>query len=216
MKIFKINEKRIPPGILFQTSQLLRSGGAVIFPTDTLYALGVDATNKAALRLLFKIKNRPSTKPIPIFVKDLDMLRRYAYIEYGKEKILEKLWPGAVTVVLNKRPSLPQELTGEYNTVGVRIPAHEVPMRLVKSLGLPITATSANISGEGHSARIRDIIGQFGKQDIRPNIVLDAGDIPESKPSTVLDFTHEEPEILRAGPVTNDQLKKIFGVKSID
>ncbi len=210
MKILSIKDQNVVPGAIFEASLVLQEGGVVVFPTDTLYALGADARQEETIRKVFKIKHRPLSRPIPLFVKDIEMLKRYAWVDYGKDKILDRIWPGAVTVVLFKKDILPSLLTSGGNTVGVRIPDHEVPRLLVKSLGGPITATSANLSGNSPSRKIKDVIGEFQLASSKPDLVLDAGDLPESKPSTVLDLTHDEPKVLRMGSVTKQQLEGFF------
>lgn len=214
MRVISIKERHDIPGALYEASLVLREGGSVVFPTDTLYALGVNALSDDALKLLFKIKHRPLTRPFPIFVSDLTMLKRYAYLDYGKDRLLERIWPGRVTVVLYEKNILPSLLTAGKNTVGVRIPDHEIALRLVKSLGAPLTATSANISGVMPSGNIKDVIKQFEGSSPQPDLVLDAGDLPESKPSTILDFTQYEPRVLRAGSVMGDQLYNLLKPKT--
>lgn len=211
MKVVKIDSQNLEPIVVFETVKILRMGGSIIFPTDTLYGLGVNATNEVAVRRLFKIKNRPYSKPVPIFVRDLEMLKKYVYLDRcGKEKLLESLWPGQVTVILRKKSALPDILTGDTNTIGVRIPDHPIPKLLVKSLGFPITATSANLSGEVPSLKIQEIISRFRTRHPQPDLILDAGDLPENKPSTILDLTQEKPRILRIGPVSKKELRQLL------
>ncbi len=210
MRIISIQKKNLIPGAIYEASRVLRGGGSVVFPTDTLYALGANATSGEAVARLFRIKSRPEDRAVPIFVQNLAMLKKYAYVDYGKDKILGRVWPGQVTVVLYKKFSLPSILTGGKNTVGVRIPDHSLARLLVKSVGFPITATSANVSGNAPSRKIADLLREFEARRISPDLVLDAGDLPESKPSTVLDLTQEEPKVLRAGPVTTHALHEIL------
>lgn len=215
MKVLEIKERTVLPGAIYEAVSVLREGGAVVFPTDTLYALGVDATSKEAVKRLFQIKNRPASRPVPIFVKDIAMAKRYAYVDYGKDKILEKLWPGAVTVVLYKKTLLPDLLTAGGNTVGVRVPDHEIPRLLVKALNSPITATSANISDKAPSGKIAEIMRQFRERDIQPDLVLDMGDLPQGRvASTVIDLSKEIPKVLRTGPVSKEELHALFGLTS--
>lgn len=191
--------------------RILRSGGSVVYPTDTIYGLGVDATNEEAVRRIFKIKKRSMTKALPIIVSSVEMARKAAYIDKKKEGILRKIWPGPITVVLQKKSILPNALTGGIDTVGVRIPDSRIAAILVESLGLPITATSANISGEEPDANIYHIIECFSQEVSRPELILDAGILPASDPSTVVDWTTDKLKILRAGPVKKNQLLSILG-----
>jgi len=213
MRVLEIGDRKTLPGTIYEAVSVLRRGGAVVFPTDTLYALGVDATSKDAVERLFHIKRRPASRPVSIFVKDIAMTKRYAYVDYGKDKILERIWPGAVTVVLYKKALLPDLLTAGGNTVGVRVPDHEIPRILVKSLNAPITATSANISGKAPSGRLAEILDQFKEYDIQPDLVLDMGDLPPGRTaSTVVDLSREIPKVLRTGPISKEELHTLFGL----
>ncbi|MEA2113369.1 MAG: L-threonylcarbamoyladenylate synthase, partial [Patescibacteria group bacterium] len=148
MKVIKFNLNDFDMNIVREAARVLRGGGCVVYPTDTAYALGVDAFNAAGIERLFKIKKRPKIKPIPIMVRDIETAKRIAYIDKKTEKILEGIWPGAVTAILNKREVIPNIAVAGKKTVGLRIPAHSFARFLADNFKNPITATSASIFGE--------------------------------------------------------------------
>lgn len=180
---------------------VMRRGGAVIYPTDTVFGLGVNALNETALIRLYKIKNRPLTKPVPIIVSDIEMAKKLAYINKKTEKILQAVWPGAVTVVLQKRGG---------STIGLRIPDHEVPQELSKEF--PITGTSANITGHPVCETIFQVQREFENHAPKPDLILEFDREVQNKPSTVLDLTTDKPKILRIGPVNKKQLLKLLKI----
>src|SRR3990167_860628 len=128
------------PQLVKEAINYLERGYAIIFPTDTLYALGVDALNEDALKRFFSIKKRPAQKPVPVFVSDIQMAHALAFIDKRQEAILQKLWPGAFTVVLEKRQKVSSFLTAGTNKIGLRIPASDFVFHLVKKFGRPITS----------------------------------------------------------------------------
>jgi L-threonylcarbamoyladenylate synthase len=181
-KILKINSDNPGEKVIKKAVEELKNGKVIIYPTDTVYGLGANALDEKAVRKVFEIKKRDFKKPISIIVRDLEMAKKVASFDKDTEKILKKIFPGPVTAILYKKKILPDILTGGSNKVGIRIPDCKFTQALMQELDFPITTTSANISGE-------PIKGQA---------------------STVIDLTEKEPRILRAGPVTKNELKEIF------
>lgn len=212
MRILKINLNNLKMSIdaIIEAVKTLQAGGSIIYPTDTIYGLGVNALNAESISRLFKIKRRPMEKAVPVIVNSIEMARKIAYIDYGKDKILRKLWPSPITIILQKKDIIPDILTGTKDTIGVRIPDSELARNLAASLGAPITATSANISGEEPGVNIQKIIGRFNEVNEKPDLILDTGLLPPSEPSTVLDLSGQKPKILRIGPVKKEQLLDIL------
>lgn len=194
-----------------ETADILHRGGAVIFPTDTLYALGVDALSGHAIDLFFSLKKRPAHKPIPIFVKDIEAAKKIAFINKRQEDILEQLWPGAFTIVLEKKNVLSQRLSAGEKTIGLRVPDSVFCKDLLAEFDGPITASSANISGMEPLLDIDEIIKQFNTYSQLPHFIIDAGVLPASEPSTVINITGKKPKVLRFNSATEGKLKKIFG-----
>ena len=174
----------------------IKQGKVVVCPTDTVYGLLADATQKKAVERLFKIKKRPKGKAVPIFDKDIKTARKLAFIDKEQEKFLKKVWPGKVTVVLKKKAKI-KVFGAAAKTIGLRIPNYKLVNTLLAELNRPLTGTSANISGKPASTKIQEVITQFTKRSIKPDLVIDAGNLKKSKPSTVIDLTKKKPKILR-------------------
>ncbi|MDP1538608.1 MAG: L-threonylcarbamoyladenylate synthase [bacterium] len=186
----------------------IKKGKVIVCPTDTVYGLIADATNKKAVNRLFKIKKRPKTKPIPIFVKDLKMARELAKINKKQEKFLKSAWPGKVTAVLERTLLRPSGFGGQgktrirlygvaKETIALRIPKYELLLSLAKQLNRPLTGTSANISGKLASTKIKEVLQQFQNQKHQPDLIIDIGNLKPAKPSTIIDLTGSDPKILR-------------------
>jgi len=198
--------------IIQEATATLQGSGSIVYPTDTVYGLGVNPFDDFAVRRLFRIKGRPMNKPVPLIVKSIAMAKKLAYIDSEKEKILRSVWPGAVTIVLAKRRLVSSFISADTQTVALRIPDNEFCLKLIRAFNGPMTSTSANISGESHTNDPRRIIARFNRESYKPDLVIDAGVIEIKKPSTVLDLTHTKPTITRVGPIRAKDLKKILGV----
>lgn len=196
--------------IIQTAAGVIQRGGGIVYPTDTVYGLGVSALKECDIERLFKIKKRPETKPIPVMIRDVEMAKELAYVDKRIEKALASVWPGPVTVVLEKKQVVPDILTANKKTIGLRIPDCPFTQLLMEKLAEPITATSANFSGQPPLASSREIIKIFEKAYPRPDLILDAGDLVNRQPSTVLDLTGSQPKILRVGPATKKELMNIF------
>jgi L-threonylcarbamoyladenylate synthase len=201
MKISKISQKNLKKAV-----NIIKAGGVVVFPTDTVYGLACDATNKKAIKKLFKIKQRDDKKPLPIFVKDFKMAKDLALISKSQEKFLKKYWPGKLTAVLKRKPGV--KIYGiDKKTIAIRIPSYESINILLKEIDLPLTGTSANISDKPASVKIRDVIKQFKEEKNQPDLIIDAGNLKKSLPSTITDLTSRKIKIIREGEA------KINGIK---
>lgn len=212
MEIIKFNlSGKLDSRIIEIAAGVIQRGGCLVYPTDTVYGLGVNALREYSIERLFKIKKRPETKPIPIIVRNIEMAKKLAYINKNQEEILESVWPGQVTVILEKRQIIPDILTAGKRTVGLRIADCEFTKLLMQNLEEPITATSANLSGEPPLISSVDVIRIFNKAYPRPDLILDAGDLPPSPPSTVLDLTGQKPKITRLGPISKKNLMEMLG-----
>lgn len=165
----------------------VKNGSVLVCPTDTVYGLVCDASNKKAIARIYLIKKRPRSKPLPVFVKNIAMAQKIAKINKTQEKFLKKVWPGKTTVVLNAKKG---------GTIGLRVPNSRLILDLIKRTGL-LAETSANISGEPPTTKIREVIKYFKGRKYGPDLILDAGDLKPAKPSQVIDFTESEPRVLR-------------------
>lgn len=195
MEILKLGQKNFTE-IVKKVSNFIRQGRVLVLPTDTVYGLVVDATNKKAVEKLFKIKKRKKEKPIPIFVKDIRTVKKIAQIDKKQEKFLKKVWPGKITVILKKK--IGARLYGiDKKMIGLRTPNYKLVNILLKKLNRPLTGTSANISGKPASTKIKEVIRQFKNKKYQPDLVIDAGNLPKNRPSTVIDLSREKIKILR-------------------
>jgi L-threonylcarbamoyladenylate synthase len=173
----------------------IRAGNVIIYPTDTLYGIGANALDEAAIGRVFAAKKRMD-KPLSIVVGDFEMLARYCSVTRKQMALAKQLLPGPYTLLLRKRPVLPGVLTPGSNKVGVRIPEHGFAIALVGRLGFPITATSANISGRKAPA---DASGISAALREKAALVIDAGRCKHAQESTILDLTGKKPRIVRRG-----------------
>ncbi len=214
MEIIKFNLtgdwNDIDERVIQEAIDTLKQGNSIIFPTDTVYGLGVNALDIHSVKRLFKMKKRPETKPVPIMVKDIEMAKKLAYVNPEREKILKSIWPGQVTAVLERRDALSEILTAGKRSIGMRIPEHPFTRYLMENLDFPVTCTSANLSGDPPLISSQEVIKTFERAYPRPTLILDAGDLPESPPSSVLDLTRSQPRITRVGPITKKDLMKLF------
>lgn len=175
-------------------------GKVIICPTDTVYGLVCDATNKKAVDKLFRIKQRPRTKHISVFVKDFKMAQKFSEVDEKTTKVLKKIWPGKVTIVLKRKKGIRLYGVGK-TTIALRLVKYELINYLLHRIDKPLSATSANISGEKESGKIKEILNQFRDKKHKPDLVVDAGDLPKSLPSTIIDLTGPKIKILRQGAV---------------
>jgi len=214
MNIIKVDPENMRASVygLQKAAETILRGGVVVVPTDTVYGLAADATNPDAVMRIFRIKKRPHTKPVPVIIRDMAMAKNLAYLNSRLEKILSILWPGAVTVILQKKAMMPDLITAGKRTIGLRLPDYKLLHYLLEVVGRPMTATSANISGEEPSIDAEEVARQFTKGFYKPDLVLDAGRLKFSEPSTVLDLAAPEPKIIRIGPVNPKKLMEILSV----
>ena len=208
--ICDIKDQKSLASAAYKAAKILQQGGIVAYPTDTAYGLGCDALDIKALRKIFAIKGRSGEKPLSIAIKNIDMLDRYAVRSPAMRDFLEKIWPVRSTLLLQKRSTLPDMLTGGKATIGLRLPNHPFHEALFQLIDFPVTATSANISGEGPMYDPDEIATQFEKEAFRPDLLIDAGKLQTVPPSTIIDFSGKEPKILRIGPVKPEKLLEIF------
>lgn len=182
----------------------LKDGAVFVLPTDTVYGLVCDAKNKKSVEKIFKIKKRDKKIPLPVFVGDIEMAKEYAEIGEEQENILQKKWPGATTFIFKiqnpesriqiKSKILNSKLLTKNGTIALRMPDHGLIRQILSELGNPLAQTSANISGKPATTDIKEVVRQLGGEDL---IIIDAGYLPESSPSTIIDLTENKSKILR-------------------
>lgn len=188
--------------------RLLREGQVVAFPTDTVYGVGANAFERFAVRQIFKVKQRPPDKPLPVFIYQIDDLNLVAReVPNRAWPLLQEFWPGALTVVLPKNPNLPDDVTAGQNSVAVRIPDYALCLELVIQVGRPLAVTSANLSGHPNPTTAQEVAGQLGG---RIPLILDGGPVPIGQASTIIDLSLSPPRLLRHGPLSLQVLREFL------
>jgi len=197
MKILKISSQKLEKAKLISIAALLKQGKVIIFPTDTVYIPLADATNRKAVKKVFLIKKRSQKNPLPLFVKDIKAAKKLAKINKIQEGFLETVWPGKITIVLKRKKTKINLFGVGRKTIALRIPNFKPVNFLLGILGKPLVGTSANISGKPASGNLKEVLSQFKNKKHQPDLVIDVGNLPKRKPSTVLDLTTFPPKILR-------------------
>jgi L-threonylcarbamoyladenylate synthase len=204
LKVYNINHQHPEPEIIQHAANIIKRGGILVFPTRCLYGLGADAFNADAVDRVFKIKQRPSQKPILVLIdRRIQLERLVSHISKSASRIMDHFWPGGVTLVFEAGPAVPHHLTAGTGKIGIRLPGHPVAAALVGYLGRPLTGTSANLSAKPGCRRIGDLEPQLAQQ---LDAVLDAGELKGGSGSTVVDVTADVPRILREGEISEKEI----------
>ncbi|MCX6564422.1 MAG: L-threonylcarbamoyladenylate synthase [Candidatus Aminicenantes bacterium] len=207
-QIIKIDQGGIAPAGALLISDVLRRDGVLVYPTETFYGLGALASSDKAVKRIYRLKRRDRGKPLSIVIADMAMAEESAASIPTLFRVLAReFWPGPLTLVLKAKPLFPSAMLGPGGTLAMRVPGVPWLRELIHSLGEPITATSANLSGEGEISDPERVVREFrGKADL----IVDGGPTPGGLPSTIVDLTSAEPRILRAGAVPAAALRKYF------
>jgi Sua5/YciO/YrdC/YwlC family protein len=191
-----------------QAVAILKNGGVVAYPTDTVYGLGACMTDIKAVDRIFQVKGRPKGMALPVLIADLKQIEEIV-TEFtpAAKRLAEEFLPGALTIILPKSADVPDIITGGGKTIAFRIPNHPVPLALVKGLGKPIVGTSANLSGQPSALTADEVRKQIGD---KIDMVIDGGKCPGGIESTVIDLSGEKPIIRRQGAIPIEKLRKIL------
>lgn len=213
-EILKVKENRIDEEGLKKAIQILKSGGLVAFPTETVYGLGGDALNTDAAHKIYSAKGRPSDNPLIVHIGDSKALKDLTLScpEAGL-KLAGAFWPGPLTLIFKKSDKVPNSTTGGLDSVAIRMPSHPVALQLLKESGIYIAAPSANVSGRPSPTNAKHVIEDMnGKIDM----IIDGGKVDIGLESTIVDVTGEIPTVLRPGFITIEMLEKVVGKVEID
>jgi len=193
-----INIDNVPHEVAFaRCAEVIKAGGVIVYPTDTFYGLGADPKNPRAIKKIFEIKGRMADQPILLLLSDRSNVNAWATtITPSAERLMDRFWPGPLTLVFKARPDVLPELTGGTGTIGLRVPGSEVTRKLIGSSGKALTGTSANRSGSPSPRTLDEVMRELGD---RVDLVLDGGVLDADRPSTVVDVTVEPTRILRMG-----------------
>ena len=187
--------------------EILKAGGIVAFPTDTVYGLGGDAFNSEAAERIYVVKQRSRCLPLPVLVADTTQVTAVVdSVSEVAQLLMKRFWPGGLTQVLPKAASLPDIITAGGEKVAIRIPNHLVPLTIIRRLSVPIVGTSANISDTPSAVTAQDVEQQLGGQI---DLIIDMGRCLGGLESTVVDVTGEKPVVLRQGIIPEDEIKRV-------
>jgi L-threonylcarbamoyladenylate synthase len=202
-KVLSSLQKQIEQGI-----SILKEGGVVAFPTDTVYGLGACVNLPQAVARVYEVKGRAKNVPLPLLLADKSQIEEVAEAVPPLARLLaEKFLPGGLTIVLFKSKAVPDTVTSGGKTVAIRIPAHPVPLALARGVGMPIVGTSANLSGQPSALTAEEVYAQL---DGRVDLIIDGGRRPGGRESTIVDLTGKTPRVLREGAISREELKSAY------
>jgi L-threonylcarbamoyladenylate synthase len=195
-----VDPVRPDPRAIARAATTLRDGGVVAIPTDTLYGLAADPWNSAAIARVFAMKGRGSDQALPLVAADIAQVTEWiGEMESTAVRLAERFWPGPLTLVMRAPRTLATEVTAGGTTVGVRVPSHSVARALFVAFQRPVTATSANVSGQSPTDDPDEVAARLSTE---LDLLLDCGTTPGGRPSTIVDVTQSEPKLIRAGAVS--------------
>lgn len=213
-RIFTITEQNMDREALMEAGEILRRGGLVAFPTETVYGLGGDALNRESSKKIYAAKGRPSDNPLIVHICRLeDMESIVREITPQTRAVAEAFWPGPLTLILSKAERVPYETTGGLDTVAVRLPSHPVARELIDYAGGYVAAPSANLSGKPSPTVAKYVIQDM---DGRIDAIIDGGEVGIGLESTIIDMTVQPPQILRPGYITRQMLEQVLGQVDVD
>jgi len=211
VKYFKINPQKIDPKIVKVAAETIKNGGIIVYPTDTLYGLGVDITNAVALDKLFYLKQREDDKPISVLINNISQAEDIAGpLSEQEKKISELFFPGKITLLCDVKKEVNIPRLQRQKKIGFRIPDYSLCSKLIEEAGNPISTTSVNISKNKNVRSVQEVIGIFGD---KIDLILDGGEIKSDKGSTIIDAGSVPPVILREGDISRREIEEKLGVK---
>ncbi len=199
----KINENEIK-----QATEEIRKGNLVLFPTETVYGIGANALNAEAVKKIFIAKGRAQDNPLIVHVSNIQMVEEIVEdISNLERKLIEKFWPGPLTIIFPRKNVIPNVVTANLDTVAIRMPSNKIASILIEKAGVPIAAPSANISGKPSGTKVEDIIAEL---DGKVSYILDGGSTDIGLESTVIRVDGNSIDILRPGKITKEQLEEVL------
>lgn len=206
--VFQVSEENFD-SVLDRAAEIIKNGGTVAFPTETVYGLGADGLNPEAVRKIFRAKERPPGNPLSLLVHSREDVKRVVKnLPENAIRLMDTFWPGPLTIILEKNDIVPEITSGNLQSIGVRMPDHRIPLELIKRAGTPLAAPSANMSGKPSPSLAAHVISDLTG---RIDAILDGGKADIGLESTVIDMTVEPPVVLRPGAVSIEELESIIG-----
>ncbi|MBI2610814.1 threonylcarbamoyl-AMP synthase [Candidatus Kaiserbacteria bacterium] len=210
MEVIQLSDVGIETSTL-RAAEVLRARGVVLYPTDTLYGLGADALSDEAVAKVRNIKGREEGKPIHCIVADLAMAGKYADVNDSARLLAKEFFPGPLTLVLKRKQGVDMGIARGVGTIGVRVSKNDFCIALAREFGKPYTTTSANVSGEVSERSVQKILTQLGESAKQIDLVIDAGELPPSLPSTVVGVRGQDVVILREGAIPASDIYDVLG-----
>lgn len=208
-RILKINPLSPEPFKIKEAAEVIKKGGTVAFPTETVYGLGADALDPDAVKRVFQAKGRPSDNPLIVHIASIEDLVLIAKKPTKSALfVIDKFWPGPLTIILKKKKIVPDIVTGGLDTVAVRMPDNKIALSLIKKAGVPLVAPSANLSGRPSPTRTKDVANDLSG---RIDLIIDGGKTRIGIESTVIDMTTTPPTLLRPGGLPLEEIEKVIG-----
>ena len=207
--IVKLDPDKPDDNILEKVISSIKAGKTIAFPTETFYALGVSAYSEEAIRKVYAIKGREQGKPLPLIIEGASMLKEVtAEIPEIAHPLIQEFWPGGLTLIFKASPKVPSILTADTSTIAVRNSSHALARLLVASAQVPLTSTSANLSGNESCSSAAEVEKQLGGLI---DIIIDGGTTEGLMPSTMIDLTKTPPQMVREGIIPSERLQQFIG-----
>jgi len=208
--IIKINDKYPEPDLISNAAKILQQGGVIGYPTETVYGIGCNAFDEKAVGRIYELKHRDKSNALIIIAADIIQISDVVeFIPDQAEKLIDNFWPGPLTIVFETSTSLKEFPFGKSKTIAIRIPDCPICLSLLKISGFPIVSTSANISGQPAATRAEEVFACFGKQ---LDLIIDGGETPTCKPSTVIDITKTPARIIREGAIFPLEISTVIDI----
>ena len=206
-----MNKQSVSDSSVREAAEILKNGGTVVFPTDTVYGLGTSFYSLEGIKKIYDIKRRETDKPLIALISDTKYLEKLIDTEYGNiqdiKKITEKYWPGELTIIFKANENVPKNAVSNGSTIGIRIPKNEISLKIIENSGGIVFTTSANISGESSPRKIEDISSEVLEH---VDLVLDNGNLNNGIPSTIIKYVDGVLEVLREGNIRKEEVLNLF------
>jgi len=206
--ILKLDPNNPEQSLIDRAVKILREGGVIAYPTETFYGIGADAENEEAIEKIYMIKGRSFNKPVPVIIgKQNDVIKYAKDIPETGRRLMDRFWPGALTLLFEASHHVPQKLTAGTGKIGIRLSSNIIAINLAKTLSRAITTTSANLSGEKECSSVDDVIDSLGD---RVDAIINGGRTPGGPGSTIVDVTIDPPVIIREGVIPSSLIFNIL------
>ena len=198
----EFREDNLAEGKIKEIAKGVRNGKILVYPTETAYGIGTNSMNEKGIEEIYKIKGRPDEKKLTVIVSSLNMALKYCYLNEKERKLCEEFMPGPLTILAQKKPNVPDKLNDKF---AFRITSHKTAREIVEDMGLPLIATSANVSGRGSIYSLKRLDQRVKN---KADYIIDAGELEKTPPSTIIDLSSEDLRIIRQGPIKEKQIRK--------